>query len=109
MGSVPRPARIDKQFGELDVGDFNSLDGAVEGYPLLGAGQRRCQQQRCHLQIEDGFDDWFHITLCFLIVVFVSRSDHAKATSNPRWWRQRPSNHSCAASGGIVSFELKIS
>ena len=101
MGSVPRPARIHKQFGELDVGDFNSLDGAVEGYPLRcrrGAGKRRCQQQRCHLQIEDGFHDGFHITFCFLIVVFLFRGPTKPA--RPRPIRvcegQRPFNHSCA-------------
>src|SRR6476660_8786734 len=35
MGRISRPAPIDKQCGELDLGDFNCLDGAAEGYFLL--------------------------------------------------------------------------
>ena len=47
MGSFSRPAPINEAFGELEVGDFNSLDRAAKGY--LGrcrrrAGKRRCQQ-----------------------------------------------------------------
>ena len=36
MGSPSRPAPIHKQSGELDVGDFNSLDGAFDWGLFLG-------------------------------------------------------------------------
>ena len=59
----------------------NPFQATFEGHLLSrrhGAGQRRCQEHRCHLQIDDGFYGGFHITFRFLTCCFfVSWSDEA--------------------------------
>src|SRR5256885_4323211 len=87
----------------------------MEGYLVVcrcGTGERRCCQQRCHLQIEDASNDGFHNYVSLSYCCFLFRGPTKPAQANPHPIRvcegQRPFPHSCAVGGKIVSLQVKI-